>query len=99
MDIAFDNNLFSELWYFTKFDNEGTYFLLDMNANYQCLVTLSGEGENLATLEFNDYSNCIRAPMTLQGMEAQKDGLTFDFEGGEYFFISEKEWDAYFASL
>jgi hypothetical protein len=40
IDIANDNSLFGDLWYFTKFDNKGTYFLLDMNAKYQCLVTL-----------------------------------------------------------
>jgi len=31
IDIANDSTLFSELWYFTKFDNDGTFFLLDMD--------------------------------------------------------------------
>lgn len=99
LDIAYDNNLFSELWYFTKFDTEGTYFLLDMNANYQCLVTLEGEGDNKATVNVSEYDNCIMAPMDLAGMQAEKESLNFNYLGQDYFFISEKAWDDYFASL
>ena len=70
-----------------------------MNANYQCLVTMSPEGNNKATVELKDYANCVMAPATFTQMEAEKEGLYFSFEGEDYFFISEKEWDAYFASL
>ena len=81
IDIASDNSLFGDLWYFTKFDNKGTFFLLDMNANYQCLVTLSPEGDNRASVELKDYSNCVYAPITFRGMTAEKEDLTFSFEG------------------
>jgi hypothetical protein len=70
-----------------------------MNANYQCLVTLSPEGDNKATVELEEYDNCLMAPNSFEGMEATTDGLNFTFESKDYFFISEKDWDAYFASL
>jgi hypothetical protein len=44
IDIAYNNALFADLWYFTRFDNAGTFFLLDMNANYQCLFTFESSG-------------------------------------------------------
>jgi hypothetical protein len=46
IDIAYNNTLFARLWYFTKFDDKGNYFLLDMNANFQCLFTFGSNGKD-----------------------------------------------------
>jgi hypothetical protein len=100
IDIANDNELFADLWYFTKFDNEGTYFFLDMNANYQCLITFGeNRGENMIDVNVAEYSNCLLAPNTYPDVDIDNIDLEFTFMEKDYFMISEKSWNDYFASL
>ena len=89
LDIAKDQSIYSELWYFTKFEFE-TYFLLDMNAKYQCLFEIKPQGNNKADVELTNYSNCKLAPFTFEDVEVNSEDLSLiGPDGEEYYLVSE----------
>jgi len=94
IDIAKDESLYNELWFFTQMDQDN-FFLLDMLATYQCTFSITPTGFNTADVVVSDYANCEKAG-TYDQVSINQADLTFTFEGKDYYMVTEFAWNTFF---
>jgi len=67
-----------------------------MSAQYQCLFSIEPLANNKANIVVTEYENCLYAGETYPAVDIPQSELRYQFQGVEYYFVTEFAWNQYF---